>query len=41
MARKLASIQYVHDIWPTEGADRVEVIGVLGWRCVAKKGKKG
>lgn len=38
MARKLASIQYVHDIWPIEGADRVEAIGVLGWKCVAKKG---
>ena len=39
MARKLASIQYVHDIWPIEGADRVEAIGVLGWKCVAKKGE--
>lgn len=37
MARKLASVQYVHDIWPIEGADRIECIGVLGWRCVAKK----
>ena len=39
MARKLASVQYVHDIWPIEGADRIECIGVLGWRCVAKKGE--
>lgn len=39
MARKLASIQYVHDIWPIEGADRVEAVGVLGWKCVAKKGE--
>ena len=39
MARKLASIQYVHDIFPIEGADRIECIGVLGWRCVAKKGE--
>ena len=39
MGRKLASVQYVHDIWPIEGADRIECIGVLGWRCVAKKGE--
>ena len=39
MARKLASIQYVHDVLPIEGADRVEAIGVLGWTCVAKKGE--
>lgn len=36
MARKLASIQYIHDVWPIEDAGRVEAIGVLGWRCVAK-----
>ena len=39
MARKLASVQYVHDIFPIEGADRIECIGVLGWQCVAKKGE--
>lgn len=39
MARKLASVQYVHDIYPIEGADHVEAIGVLGWKCVAKKGE--
>ena len=39
MARKLASVQYVHDVWPIEGADRIECIGVLGWRCVAKRGE--
>lgn len=39
MARKLVSVQYVHDVWSIEGADRVEAIGVLGWRCVAKKGE--
>lgn len=39
MGRKLASVQYVHDVWPIEGADRIECIGVLGWRCVAKKGE--
>lgn len=37
--RKLASVQYVHDVWPIEGADRIEAIGVLGWCCVAKKGE--
>lgn len=39
MARKLASVQYVHDVLPIEGADRIERIGVLGWWCVAKKGE--
>ena len=39
MARKLASVQYVHDVSPIKGADRIECIGVLGWRCVAKKGE--
>ncbi|MDO4537959.1 MAG: RNA ligase family protein [Coriobacteriales bacterium] len=39
MVRKLASVQYVHDVWPIAGADRIECIGVLGWRCVAKKGE--
>ena len=37
--RKLASIQYVHDITPIEGADRIELIHVLGWQCVANKGQ--
>ena len=39
MTRKLSSVQYVHDIFPIEGADRIECIGVLGWQCVAKKGE--
>ena len=39
MARKLASVQYVHDVRPIEGADRIECVGVLGWQCVAKKGE--
>lgn len=39
MSRKLASVQYVHDIWPIEGADRIVAIGVLGWKCVAKVGE--
>lgn len=37
--RKLASVQYVHDVHPIEGADRIEAVGVLGWSCVAKKGE--
>lgn len=36
--RKLASIQYVHDVTPIENADRIECIHVLGWQCVAPKG---
>lgn len=37
--RKLASVQYIHHITPIEGADRIECIHVLGWRCVANKGQ--
>lgn len=37
--RKLASVQYVHDITPIDGADRIECIHVLGWQCVANKGQ--
>lgn len=37
--RKLASVQYVHDITPIEGADRIECVHVLGWQCVANKGQ--
>lgn len=37
--RKLASIQYVHEVAPIEGADRIELVRVLGWQCVAKKGE--
>ena len=37
--RKLASIQYIHDITPIEGADRIELAHVLGWQCVVKKGE--
>lgn len=43
MPRKLASVQIIHDIMPIEGADKIELVKVLGWQCVAKKGefKKG
>ena len=37
--RKLASVQYIHDISAIEGADRIELIHVLGWQCVANKGQ--
>ena len=35
--RKLAHIETI--IWkkPIEGADRIELVGVLGWQCIAKK----
>lgn len=36
--RKLASVQYVHHIEPIEGADKIELVKVLGWQCVAPKG---
>ena len=41
--RKLASIQIIHDVEPIENADAIELVHVLGWQCVAKKGefKKG
>lgn len=41
--RKLASIQRVWDVLPIENADRLELIKVEGWQCVANKGqfKKG
>ena len=37
--RKLASIQKVLKVEPIEGADRIELVHVLGWQCVAKKGE--
>ena len=37
--RKLASIQRVWDILPIAGADRIELIKVEGWQCVANKGQ--
>lgn len=39
MSRKLASIQRVWDIIPIEGADRIVIAAVLGWRCVVPKGQ--
>lgn len=37
--RKLASIQRVIDIQPIEGADKIEVATILGWKVVVKKGE--
>ena len=37
--RNLATIQKIHDITPIKDADRIELIHVLGWQCVAKKGE--
>ena len=39
MGRKLASVQKVKAIRPIEGADRIEVVQVLNWDCVASKGQ--
>lgn len=37
--RKLASIQKIIDIAPIDGADKIEVATILGWRVVVKKGE--
>lgn len=37
MKRKLASIQTILDLQPIEGADRIELAAVLGWKCVVDK----
>lgn len=39
MSRKLASIQRIWKIEPIEGADRIELAYVLGWKCVVNKGQ--
>ena len=39
MGRKLASVQKVKALKPIEGADRIEIVQVLNWNCVAKKGE--
>lgn len=35
--RKLVTIQKISDIVPIPDADRIEMVKVLGWQCVAKK----
>ena len=37
--RKLASVQRIKSVEPIEGADRIELVHVLGWQCVAPKGQ--
>lgn len=37
--RALAHIEKIEWIRPIEGADNIELIGVLGWMCIAKKGE--
>ena len=37
--RKLASIQRIWKIEPIDGADKIELAFVLGWRCVVNKGQ--
>ena len=37
--RALAHIQKVHDIRPIAGADNIELVHVLGWTLIAKKGE--
>lgn len=39
MTRKLARIECIDDIQPIEGADRIEVLTVGGWKVVAQKGQ--
>ena len=39
MERKLAHIEKVEWVKPIDGADNIELIGVLGWTCIAKKGE--
>ena len=37
--RELATIREVSNIFPIEGADRIEVAQVDGWQCVVQKGE--
>lgn len=37
--RKLASVQRIWDVVPIDGADRIEMVRVLGWECVVNKGQ--
>lgn len=39
MTRKLAHIEVIEEINPIPNADAIEVVSVLGWRCVTKKGE--
>lgn len=37
--RKLVSIQEIKDVKPIENADKIEVVKILGWAVVVKKGE--
>ena len=37
--RELAYIVRVGWVRPIEGADNIELIGINGWTCIAKKGE--
>ena len=37
--RKLASIQIINGVFPIPDADRLELVQVLGWKCVGGKGE--
>lgn len=37
--RKLAHIEKIEWISPIPNADNIELVGVLGWQCIAKKGE--
>ena len=39
MARKLASIQRIKEVSPIEYSDNIELVRVLGWQVVTKKGQ--
>ena len=39
MERKLAHIEKISWIKPITGADNIELIGILGWQCIAKIGE--
>ena len=37
--RKLAHIETISWLRPIEGADKIELAGILGWQCIVKKGE--
>lgn len=37
--RKLAHIEKIEWLRPIEGADKIELAGILGWQCIVKKGE--
>lgn len=39
MERKLAHIEKIEWVKPIEGADNIELIGILGWVCISKIGE--